>query len=145
MCDIDHFKRINDSHGHPAGDAVLREFAAMLNAKIRVDIDWVARFGGEEFVVVLPETDLEGALQVGERLRAATAALEVRHEGQTIRLTASYGIATASAPWPEGSVAEQLLTQADLCLYLSKKQGRDRVTGEKLTHLCPDSKRVQTL
>jgi two-component system cell cycle response regulator len=134
MCDIDHFKRVNDTYGHPAGDAVLRDFAAMLNGRIRVDIDWVARFGGEEFVVVLPETDLDGAMRVGERLRAATAGLEVRHEGQTIRLTASFGIATASAPWPEGSVAEQLLAQADLCLYLSKKQGRDRVTGEKLAN-----------
>ena len=133
MCDIDHFKRVNDSYGHAAGDVVLREFAALLAEKIRVDIDWVARFGGEEFVVVLPETDLAGAVQVAERLRAATALLEVRHEAQTLRVTSSFGVASIGAPWPEGPVAEQLLTQADQCLYLSKKLGRDRVTGEHLT------------
>jgi diguanylate cyclase (GGDEF)-like protein len=133
MCDIDHFKRVNDSHGHPAGDEVLRVFAAMLVDKIRVDVDWVARFGGEEFVVVLPETDLDGALQVAERLRAATAALEVRHDREVLRITSSFGVASAGASWPDGSVAEPLLTQADLCLYLSKKAGRDRVTGQRLT------------
>jgi two-component system, cell cycle response regulator len=134
MCDIDHFKRVNDRHGHTAGDVVLREFAALLAAKIRVEIDWVARFGGEEFVVVLPETDLGGALLVAERLRAAVAALEVRHEAQAIRLTASFGVASVGAVWPAGSVAEQLLAQADLCLYLSKKLGRNRVTGESLAN-----------
>ena len=132
MCDIDHFKRVNDSYGHAAGDAVLREFAALLAAKVRVDVDWVARFGGEEFVVVLPETDLDGALQVAERLRVATAALEVRHEAHALRVTSSFGVASIGTTWPEGSVAEPLLTQADQCLYLSKKLGRDRVTGERL-------------
>jgi two-component system, cell cycle response regulator len=139
MCDIDHFKRVNDNYGHPAGDAVLREFAAMLAENIRVDVDWVARFGGEEFVVVLPETDLGSAVQVAERLRAATAALEVRHEGQPLRVTSSFGVAAIGAAWPEGSVAEQLLTQADQCLYLSKKLGRDRVTGECLSSRWSDA------
>jgi two-component system, cell cycle response regulator len=133
MCDIDHFKRVNDSYGHPAGDAVLRAFAALLVDKIRIDVDWVARFGGEEFVVVLPETDLAGALQVAERLRAATAALEVRHEAERLRVTSSFGVASVGAEWPEGAAAEQLLAQADQCLYLSKKLGRDRVTGECLS------------
>ena len=139
MCDIDHFKRVNDTYGHAAGDAVLRDFAALLLDKIRVDVDWVARFGGEEFVVVLPETDLAGALVVGERLRAATAALEVRYEGQRLAVTSSFGVASVDAVWPEGSVAEQLLTQADLCLYLSKKAGRDRVTGQSLSGVPPDA------
>ncbi len=130
MCDIDHFKRVNDTYGHPAGDEVLRGFAAMLADKLRVDVDWIARFGGEEFVIVLPETDLPGAMLVAERLRIATAALEVRHDGHVLGVTSSFGVASVGEPWPEGPVAETLLTQADLCLYLSKKQGRDRVTGE---------------
>ena len=138
MCDIDHFKRVNDTHGHPAGDQVLRSFAALLIDKVRVDVDWIARFGGEEFVVVLPETDLAGAMLVAERLRAATAALEVRHDGEVLRVTSSFGAASVGEPWPAGLVAEQLLTQADLCLYLSKKQGRDRVTGACLPAASPD-------
>ena len=133
MCDIDHFKRVNDSYGHAAGDVVLREYAALLVERIRIDVDWVARFGGEEFVVVLPETDLTGAVQVAERLRAATAALEVRFEAQTLHVTSSFGVASIGATWPEGPVAEQLLTLADQCLYQSKRLGRDRVTGEYLT------------
>ncbi|HUO95275.1 MAG TPA: diguanylate cyclase [Steroidobacteraceae bacterium] len=132
ICDIDHFKRTNDTYGHAAGDAVLQAFAALLGSKIRVDVDWVARFGGEEFVVVLPETDHAGALRVAERLRSATAALEVRHEGNAIRLTSSFGVASVEGTWPDGPVAEMLLSQADLCLYASKQQGRDRVTGECL-------------
>jgi diguanylate cyclase (GGDEF)-like protein len=132
MCDIDHFKRVNDTFGHAAGDAVLRAFAALLEQKVRVDIDWVARFGGEEFVLVLPETDLAGAELAAERLRAAVAALEVSFEGHTIRLTSSFGVASAGPLWPAGSPAEQLLTQADLCLYSSKKLGRDRVTAAAL-------------
>jgi two-component system, cell cycle response regulator len=143
MCDIDHFKRVNDTYGHPAGDEVLRAFAAMLADKVRVDVDWVARFGGEEFVIVLPETDLDGAVLVAERLRAATAALEVRHDDQLLRVTSSFGVASVCAPWPEGAVADELLTQADLCLYLSKKQGRDRVTAECLSNRAPEAAAAQ--
>jgi len=133
MCDIDHFKRVNDTYGHAAGDMVLRAFATLLVRQVRVDIDWVARFGGEEFVLVLPETDLAGGVLAAERLRAAVAALEVGFEGQTIRLTSSFGVASAGPAWPDDAVAELLLTQADQCLYVSKKLGRDRVTAERLS------------
>ena len=132
LCDIDHFKKINDGHGHPAGDAVLQEFAAMLRSLLRGGVDWVARFGGEEFVVVLPETDLRGATMVAEKLRMATAALEVRHGADPIRLTASFGIAALESEWPERPVVEALLGQADLCLYRSKDAGRNCVTAERL-------------
>ena len=137
MCDVDHFKRVNDTHGHASGDAVLRCCAALLRETVRLDVDWVARYGGEEFVVVLPETDLERALAVAERLRAAVESLEVRHESRTLRVTASFGVASTGEPWPEGGVGERLLTQADLCLYLSKQQGRNRVTGERLPESSP--------
>ena len=137
MCDIDHFKRVNDTHGHAAGDVVLQAFAALLLDKIRVDIDWVARFGGEEFVVVLPETGGAAALTIAERLRSSASELAVRHDGQLIRLTASFGVASVDGNWPDGPLAELLLTQADECLYASKQQGRDRVTGNYLTSADP--------
>jgi len=73
LCDLDHFKRINDTYGHNAGDLVLREFAAGLRSAIREGIDWLARFGGEEFVLVLPETDLAGSVATAERLRCLSA------------------------------------------------------------------------
>ncbi len=132
MCDIDHFKRINDAYGHPGGDEVLRAFASVLRFAVRAGIDWVSRFGGEEFVVVLPETDLQGALRVAERLRVAVAALGIVHEDRAIRLTASFGVASIEAHWPAAAVAERLLSQADACLYLSKAGGRDRVTGQAI-------------
>ncbi len=132
MCDIDHFKQINDSHGHPAGDAVLREFAGALRGTVRRGPDWVARYGGEEFVVVLPETDLAGAVVVAEKLRAATAALRVEHAGTTIGFTASFGVAAVDARGLTPGVADALLAQADICLYQSKQAGRDRVTAQML-------------
>jgi len=133
MCDIDHFKRVNDTYGHPAGDAVLRAFAALLRGAVRNGVDWVARFGGEEFVIVLPETDLAGACTVAEKLRAAAAALVVTHGEDRISLTASFGVASAGgANWPESGVPDALLAQADVCLYQSKQAGRDRVTASEL-------------
>jgi diguanylate cyclase (GGDEF)-like protein len=131
ICDIDHFKRINDTYGHQAGDEVLRAFATMLMGSLR-EIDWVARFGGEEFVVVLPATDQAGALQVAEKLRARTEQLAVRAGDSTVRLTASFGVATMSARWPAQPQPEALIELADLCLYRSKQGGRNRVTGDSL-------------
>ena len=132
MCDIDHFKKINDTHGHPAGDAVLRAFGGMLKATLRNGGDWVARYGGEEFVIVLPETDLRGAETVAEKLRLAAAALTVAHGGANISLTSSFGVSSLGSEWPEGSVADALLAQADVCLYQSKQGGRNRVTAQQL-------------
>ena len=132
MCDIDHFKRVNDTHGHPAGDAVLRAFAALLRSAVRNGVDWVARYGGEEFVIVLPETDLTGARTVAEKFRAATAALVVPHAEARISLTASFGVASLGKEWPETGISDALLAQADVCLYQSKQAGRDRVTASEL-------------
>ena len=132
MCDIDHFKRINDTHGHPAGDAVLRAFAGFLRTDLRSGADWVARYGGEEFVIVLPETDLAGAITVAEKLRAGTAALRVPHGGVEITLTSSFGVASLRANWPDAGNPDALLAQADVCLYQSKQGGRNRVTAQEL-------------
>ena len=132
MCDIDHFKKVNDTHGHPAGDAVLRAFAALLRAAVRNGVDWVARYGGEEFAIVLPETDLAGAVTVAEKLRAATAALRVEHGGATVAVTSSFGVSTIGPHWPESCTPDSLLAQADVCLYQSKQGGRDRVTAQPL-------------
>ena len=132
MCDIDHFKKVNDTHGHPAGDAVLRAFAALLRGAVRNGVDWVARYGGEEFVIVLPETDLTGACRVAEKLRSAAAALVVAHGQAQISLTASFGVASLGKEWPEEGIPDALLAQADVCLYQSKQGGRDRVTASEL-------------
>jgi len=133
MCDIDHFKRINDTHGHPTGDAVLREFAAALRETVRRGADWVARYGGEEFVVVLPETDLDGATVVAEKLRAAVAARCVLSGDATVRFTASFGVAAVGPRASAHGVADALLAQADVCLDQSKQAGRNCVTARALS------------
>jgi two-component system chemotaxis response regulator CheY len=131
ICDIDHFKHINDRHGHPAGDAVLQQFARTLKAGLR-EIDWVARYGGEEFVVVMPGTDHAGAVAVAERLRAAIEATPIDAGATTVSITASLGVASVAPGWPDSTRPEALIELADLCLYRSKQGGRNRVTGEVL-------------
>ncbi len=121
--DADHFKLINDRHGHAAGDAVLRHLAAGLGATFR-DLDLVARSGGEEFVVLLPGTGLEGALAAADRLCRMVAAQAVEVDGVQIRYTVSAGVAVMAAD-VDGLGA--LLKRADLALYQAKAQGRNRV------------------
>lgn len=128
MLDVDHFKGINDSFGHPAGDAVIVAVAQRSEASIRIGVDLVGRLGGEEFAVMLPETDLPGALTVAERLRRELRDLVVVSGGADIRLTASFGAATSGGPYPELS-SEGLLREADAALYEAKRGGRDRVVG----------------
>lgn len=119
VIDIDHFKAINDTHGHDAGDRVLVEVAGRLRALLRGS-DLLARWGGEEFVVLLPETDLFGALELGERLRQAIAA-EPCDEAGTV--TVSIGVAQAVP----GESVRRLFSRADAALYRAKAEGRDRV------------------
>jgi two-component system cell cycle response regulator len=125
MVDLDHFKRINDTHGHLVGDEALREVAAILRHAVR-SVDVVARYGGEEFVVVLPETAEEGGIVFAERLRDSIASHEFHVPGRSaLALTASIGVATFPAPRVES--VEDLFARADAALYRAKADGRDRV------------------
>jgi len=127
MCDIDHFKSINDNDGHAIGDLVLCDFARSLMDGIRRDIDWVVRFGGEEFLVVLPETRADEAIPAIERLRLAFAAREVRTDRRAFHVTVSFGVVSTDT-W-EGSPPDvlNLLAAADRALYRAKAEGRNRV------------------
>ncbi len=128
MVDLDFFKEINDRLGHAAGDAVLRRVGHLLT-DIRRQSDWVARFGGEEFVIVLPETSLESAVALAERVRASVADLTVEQDGAEIRLTASFGVAEMTH---DGSDTPQgLLARSDAALYRAKEAGRNRVVSER--------------
>jgi two-component system, cell cycle response regulator len=124
LVDIDHFKRVNDTYGHAAGDDVLRELSARAMKAVR-SVDLVARLGGEEFVVVMPETDPTIAAAVAERLRLAVAGepFIIRASGERLRITVSIGVTTAT-PWREHR--DRLLKRADDALYQAKAQGRDR-------------------
>ena len=123
LMDIDHFKKLNDTYGHPAGDAALRNAASTLRRVLRRG-DIAARYGGEEFVVILPDTDEGGARQLAERARSAIARGQVIFEGQRITMTASFGLAL----WPgDGREAAELLGATDRALYAAKEQGRNRV------------------
>jgi diguanylate cyclase (GGDEF)-like protein len=127
MVDIDHFKRINDTHGHAVGDAVLREVAATLRRAARV-ADIPGRLGGEEFAVLLPETGGSAATALAERLRSDVAALSVPASAGAIRLTCSFGVSEASRETPH---LDTLLDAADRALYRAKANGRDRVEHER--------------
>ncbi len=123
MLDIDHFKRVNDAYGHPAGDQVLREIAVRLTALLRPH-DSIGRYGGEEFAVLVPDSRPEAALQVAERMRAAVQGTRFPLGGDTVEITISIGVASSSdrhAGW------EALLAAADRALYEAKAAGRNRV------------------
>jgi len=122
--DLDRFKEVNDAHGHQAGSALLREVGAILRRVLR-GMDIPVRYGGDEFVAVLPETGREPARGVAERIRAALrSGTFLAERGLAVRMTASFGVAT----WPEaGPGAEDLLRAADRAMYRAKDEGRDRV------------------
>ncbi len=126
MLDIDHFKQINDTHGHAAGDDVLRQLVPLVSASVR-DFDTVARYGGEEFVVVLSGTTLEVGYKVAERLRARVASEPFQSGDLNIDVTISVGV--AEGRW--GEEATDLLMRADGALYRAKKEGRNRVVADE--------------
>jgi diguanylate cyclase (GGDEF)-like protein len=123
MLDLDYFKKLNDTHGHPAGDAALRATAEVLRRELRKG-DVPARYGGEEFVIMLPGATETVARRVAERLRAALEEVAIAFGGTTLHVTASLGLAV----WPDnGRQAEELLAAADRALYAAKAAGRNRV------------------
>lgn len=129
MLDLDHFKKFNDTYGHDAGDTVLRETASLLIKSVRAE-DVVCRFGGEEFIVILPMADLKTSQARAERIRSRLRELAVVHQGQSLgTITVSVGVAAL----PEhGTSPKELLEAADAALYRAKREGRDRVIGADL-------------
>ncbi|MGB5336186.1 MAG: DUF484 family protein [Woeseiaceae bacterium] len=133
MLDIDHFKRVNDSWGHAAGDAVLREIAQRVEAQVRAS-DVAARYGGEEFVVLLPGTDVAAAKRLAERIRNAVSETPIAlPNGEEVTITASIGISEIQ-PAPEiddlKTVGDALIARADVALYAAKSAGRNCIMVE---------------
>ena len=124
MCDIDHFKKVNDTYGHAAGDDVLKQFAEILKDEAR-EIDRVGRYGGEEFLLLLPGTVLDSAVTFAERLRQRVEQNTFSFEGGTLKRTVSLGV--ASWPHPKIKGREEMLKAADDALYVAKEMGRNRV------------------
>lgn len=127
MLDLDHFKQINDTYGHPVGDQVLREFAGRCKASVR-EVDLVGRYGGEELIIFLPETDRKTSMQVAERLRNSLAVTPIRVGEHEIAMTVSIGVATKD----ENTLhLETLIARADQAMYIAKHKGRNRVAMSK--------------
>jgi len=131
IVDIDHFKHINDSYGHSAGDSVLRDLASCMQASMRA-CDMLFRYGGEEFALILTGVGAEGACQMAERLRAAVAAARFRYDERVIGLTVSIGVATLN---PQDS-SKSLFNKADVALYQAKQSGRNQVQGAPRLNPC---------
>ncbi len=130
LCDIDFFKNVNDTLGHAGGDEILRQFGTRLQESLRRGIDWVARLGGEEFAVILPETNYDQALDAARRLRACVADRPFQASGNTVEVTASFGMCNLQqVPLGDRKTADHMLRIADAALYRSKHAGRNRVTA----------------
>ena len=127
VIDIDHFKAVNDAHGHAAGDRVLAAVAAAMRGHLRAE-DQLGRLGGEEFLALLPDADARAAATAAEKLRSEIAALAVDHDGHDVAVTISAGWAA----W-DGEPPDELLRRADDALYVAKRAGRDRVEGAPAT------------
>src|SRR3569833_3000716 len=133
ICDIDHFKSINDRFGHAVGDTVLTEFGERLTQGLRLGEDWVARIGGEEFAVVLPETGRFQALAIAERLRERISQTPFMGSTLSVPVTASFGFSSLQRAAPNiPGLKDSLLLAADAAMYDSKRSGRNRVTEGRL-------------
>jgi diguanylate cyclase (GGDEF)-like protein len=143
LCDIDHFKSVNDTYGHPVGDQVLKAVAKALAKEARTT-DVVARYGGEEFAVVMPETDTGGAMVIAERIRERIGQLALETEQGPLRVTLSLGVAT----FPEDGQKKALLVErADACLYHAKRHGRNQSVSAaslRAPRRAPSEPRVET-
>lgn len=128
LADIDHFKRINDTFGHLTGDLVLKEISAIITHSVRT-YDWVGRYGGEEFLVVLPGSEIENALHRAEQLRLAVQSAQVRNGESTLQVTASFGVAS---DFPSDYDAEAIIQTVDAALYQAKESGRNCVIAAEM-------------
>ena len=130
LCDIDHFKKVNDTYGHLVGDRVLKDFAQCIRHSIRQDVDWTARYGGEEFLIVLPETDVNGASVMAERLKSELSQRVTETQGKQISITASFGVTGFGPDTPDEMISpEAMVSKADKYLYQAKREGRNRAMG----------------
>ena len=127
MADIDHFKKVNDTYGHLAGDHILKEVAGILGKNTRQDVDWIARFGGEEFIVCLTNTDKKIAGVIADKMRKAIEYTVFSYNGEKIKLTSSFGLYTITSE--EMIDYETLIHRSDKKLYEAKKSGRNKVVG----------------
>lgn len=126
LVDLDHFKKVNDAYGHDVGDAVLIELTRLMRRNVRPS-DHLCRYGGEEFTILLPQTDLDGAVEQAERLRRALAAALIESHQKSIQVTASIGV--ACFPGPSIFTAEDLVRAADQTMYVAKRSGRNAVAA----------------
>jgi two-component system cell cycle response regulator len=133
LCDIDHFKKVNDTHGHLVGDRILKDFTQCIRQSIRYDVDWTARYGGEEFLIVLPETDVNGASVMAKRLQSELSQRVTKTQGKKIFITASFGVTGFCPDTPDEMISpEAMINKADKYLYQAKREGRNRVKGGPL-------------
>ncbi|MCP4131937.1 MAG: response regulator [bacterium] len=132
LCDIDHFKSINDTYGHQAGDIILESFAHCLRGELREKLDWIARHGGEGFMIILPETDMKGLKAFAERLRAVVTERKIQINNKDIYITAGFGGTSIDSKTPEKNLTvTKLINFADELLHQSKKKGRNSITISK--------------
>lgn len=134
LSDIDHFKHINDTFGHHQGDTVIQGFAALLQGMTRQGVDAVVRYGGEEFLLIVPETGLAGGVALAERMRDAFASSNATVDGELVPTSASFGVAAFDFSSPDmGITLPDLILAADRQLYVAKRHGRNRVESVELT------------
>ena len=130
LCDIDYFKKVNDTYGHQIGDVILRSFVRIIKDTVNDQKDWVVRYGGEEFLLVLPETDITGARELSQMLREFVAQATIKASGHDVSITASFGLAGLEDRDDNiGVTPEKLLNLANENLYRAKDEGRNRVVG----------------
>lgn len=127
MTDIDFFKKVNDTYGHLAGDYTIKRFAEIISSCVKKGIDWIARFGGEEFLICVPETTHQQALEIAKRMRKAVEAATIDFEGNSFKITASFGVCNISPN--EINQMEEIIEIADKKLYEAKSNGRNIVKG----------------
>lgn len=133
ICDLDNFKNFNDQYGHQCGDHVLKEITRLIRRRIREDIDWLVRYGGEEFLLILPETEYQGAYRASERLRKEIQEFAISWDRQKMSITASFGIVNYNYMDSNQNLnSDELISIADQNLYKAKSQGKNTIYGTQV-------------